>query len=82
MATADASEFPVPNNVLAVGDIAYDTQSKALGVLMAEYGTLYFLRPLGGGREWDVPKTKVRPATTSDQPSPAVAEANANTLRL
>ncbi|GGZ14686.1 hypothetical protein GCM10010387_03560 [Streptomyces inusitatus] len=68
MAMPDASEFPVPNNVLAVGDIAYDTQSKSLGVLMAEYGTLYFLRPLGGGREWDTPKTKVRPATPTDHP--------------
>ncbi|GGZ18612.1 hypothetical protein GCM10010387_08960 [Streptomyces inusitatus] len=66
---------------LTVGDIAYDSERKALGVLMAEYGTLYFLRPLTGGREWDVAKEKVHPATTTEQLSPAVAEANANSLR-
>ncbi|GAA2250166.1 hypothetical protein GCM10010232_42530 [Streptomyces amakusaensis] len=66
---------------LTVGDIAYDTERRTLGVLMAEYGTLYFPRPLTGGREWDVAKEKVHPATTTDQPSPAAAETNANSLR-
>ncbi|GAA2260008.1 hypothetical protein GCM10010232_58720 [Streptomyces amakusaensis] len=81
MVVADAPDFPGPDSGLVVGDIAYDTRARAVGVLMAEYGTLYFLRPLDGGREWDVPKGKVRLATVADRLFPAVAEVNAESLR-
>ncbi|MFI1866718.1 hypothetical protein [Streptomyces jumonjinensis] len=66
------------NEVLAVGSLAYDIRMKRVGEVMEEYGTRYMLRPVQGGCEWDVLREHVRPATTADRLSAALAERNAN----
>ncbi|MER7045821.1 hypothetical protein [Streptomyces jumonjinensis] len=69
------------NEALAVGSLAYDTRMKRVGEVMEEYGTRYMLRPVHGGCEWDVLREHVRPATTADRLSAALAERNANSVR-
>ncbi|WP_190122567.1 hypothetical protein [Streptomyces inusitatus] len=66
---------------LAVGDIAYDIEARAVGVVMAECGTHYALRPVDGGLEWEAPQEGVRLATDADRLSAAVAERNANSRK-
>ncbi|MFI1865743.1 hypothetical protein [Streptomyces jumonjinensis] len=66
------------NEALAVGSLAYDIRTKRVGEVMEEYGTRYMLRPVHGGCEWDVLRENVRPATTADRLSAALAERNAN----
>ncbi|MER7045373.1 hypothetical protein ABT391_10835 [Streptomyces jumonjinensis] len=69
------------NEALAVGSLAYDIRMKRVGEVMEEYGTRYMLRPVHGGCEWDVLREHVRPATTADRLSAALAERNANSVR-
>ncbi|GGZ53227.1 hypothetical protein GCM10010387_54260 [Streptomyces inusitatus] len=66
---------------LAVGDIAYDADTRALGVVMAECATHYALRPVDGGLEWEAVREDVRPPTDADRLSAAVAERNANSRK-
>lgn len=55
----------------ARGDLVVDTKSGRLARVMADdFGTQLQLRPPGGGREWDAPADRIRPATTAE----AVAE--------
>ncbi|MFI5941234.1 hypothetical protein ACIBCB_13365 [Streptomyces uncialis] len=64
---------------LAVGALAYDTRTGAVGVVMdtgAVVDGRYSLRPPGGGVEWTAVRSDVRPATVADQLRPALAEAN------
>ncbi|MER7045769.1 hypothetical protein ABT391_12900 [Streptomyces jumonjinensis] len=70
------------NEALAVGSLAYDIRTKRVGEVMEEYGTRYMLRPVHGGCEWDVLREHVRPATTADRLSAALAERNANSGRM
>ncbi|GLF97256.1 hypothetical protein [Streptomyces yaizuensis] len=65
------------NDALTIGALAYDTITRRVGVVMAEYGTRYYLRPPHGGCEWDAPRTDIRPATVTDRIRPVLTEANA-----
>ncbi|GLF99356.1 hypothetical protein [Streptomyces yaizuensis] len=64
------------NEALAVGTLAFDMVTGTIGVVMAEYGTRYYLRPPHGGCEWDAPRDEIRPATVADRIRPALTEAN------
>jgi hypothetical protein len=44
----------------------YDTDRKCVGVIMAQLASETFLRPIGGGCEWSVERTRVRPATRTE----------------
>ncbi|MEU9609904.1 hypothetical protein [Streptomyces sp. NPDC048057] len=65
-----------PRQELAVGKLAFDIVMKRVGVIMAKYPTRYYLRPPRGGCEWEAPPSELRPATTADLISPALAEVN------
>ncbi|MFD7549026.1 hypothetical protein [Streptomyces sp. NPDC059816] len=66
---------PMPQ--LGVGELAYDTRKRALGVVMAtDTSGRYSLRPPRGGVEWDALYEDVRPATVTDQLRPALTEVN------
>ncbi|WP_330237472.1 hypothetical protein [Streptomyces sp. NBC_00566] len=60
-----------------LGSYAWDTGTKRVGVVMGHQGPYVQLRPLGGGREWDVPPDRVRAATPAERISAATAYANA-----
>ncbi|MCX4663378.1 hypothetical protein [Streptomyces uncialis] len=65
---------------LALGALAYDTRTDAVGVVMdtgAVVDGRYSLRPPRGGVEWSAERADVRPATVADQLRPALAEASA-----
>jgi hypothetical protein len=62
---------------LCVGDPAYDVRKGVLCVVMAVDGVRYWLRRPAGGIEWDARREDVRPATTAERLSPALAERNA-----
>ncbi|MEU9333888.1 hypothetical protein AB0D49_12120 [Streptomyces sp. NPDC048290] len=66
---------------LSIGDLAFDTRTRALGVVMdtgADGGDgRYALRPPRGGIEWYASHDDVRPATVADQLRPALTEVNA-----
>ncbi|MEU5342994.1 hypothetical protein AB0H18_19515 [Streptomyces sp. NPDC020766] len=64
-----------------VGTTASDTRSGRVGLVMGHEGPYVQLRPLKGGREWDVPPEHIRSATLSQALSGAVAEYNARSRR-
>ncbi|MEU5401015.1 hypothetical protein ABZ348_17185 [Streptomyces sp. NPDC005963] len=73
------------SDTLAVGDIAVDTRTGDLGVVM-DTGVdprdgRYSLRPLGGGVEWTADPGDVRPATNADRLRPALSEVNARSRK-
>ncbi|MFI6285792.1 hypothetical protein ACIBCM_13720 [Streptomyces sp. NPDC051018] len=74
---ADRSEGPQEEDPqLAVGALVFDIRRKSLGVVMdTEWDRLY-LRPPGGGIEWDASRADLRPATVMDRIRPALAELN------
>ncbi|MEU5158811.1 hypothetical protein AB0G74_04265 [Streptomyces sp. NPDC020875] len=59
-----------------IGGNARDTARNKVGRVMDRTRGRYWLRPLGGGIEWDVPVTDLRPVTTAELLADAVAEAN------
>ncbi|MFJ8230719.1 hypothetical protein ACIQ9E_12285 [Streptomyces sp. NPDC094448] len=59
-----------------IGGTARDTVRNKVGRVMDRTHTRYWLRPLGGGIEWDVPAADLRPVTASELLSTAVTEAN------
>ncbi|MFI0528561.1 hypothetical protein ACH3XX_00755 [Streptomyces scabiei] len=61
----------------SVGDVVEDTDRKRVGKLMSIEGDNAWLRPLGGGREWDARPERLRPATPAQALSANVAAANA-----
>ncbi|MFE4663927.1 hypothetical protein ACFRI7_09565 [Streptomyces sp. NPDC056716] len=61
---------------LSIGDLAFDTRTRTLGIVM-DTGSRYWLRPPRGGIEWEASPADVRPATVADQLRPALTEANA-----
>ncbi|WP_329134085.1 hypothetical protein [Streptomyces sp. NBC_00670] len=60
-----------------VGAYAVDTRRGLLGVVMGHEGPYVQLRPLGGGREWDVEPGALRSATPAERLSAATAYVNA-----
>lgn len=65
--TRPGPEAPAP--VPAVGDTVHDTAPDRVGVVMAHQGPYVQLRPLGGGREWDVDPAHVRSLSLPDRPA-------------
>ncbi|AZK95700.1 hypothetical protein B7R87_18915 [Streptomyces tsukubensis] len=59
-----------------VDDIVRDAGSNRIGRVMDRFGARYSLRPLTGGREWEARSGDLRPVTTSDLLSAAVAKTN------
>lgn len=74
MAAAPAPAIAI---TIAVGDVVVDEERGRVGEVMDRLGDRFQLRPLGGGREWDAHPARVRPATTSERLSAAVAAVNA-----
>ncbi|WP_171113953.1 MULTISPECIES: hypothetical protein [Streptomyces] len=54
-----------------------DTVTRKVGKVMGFEGPYVQLRPIGGGREWDAELGNLKPVTTSEGLSAAVAVANA-----
>jgi hypothetical protein len=48
------------------GSYAYDAEHGWIGVVMDTYGSCVYLRPIGGGVEWTVDRSRVRPAQCSE----------------
>ncbi|EST38828.1 hypothetical protein N566_05360 [Streptomycetaceae bacterium MP113-05] len=69
------SETPTP------GSYAVDVRTGILGEVMGHEGPYVQLRPLSGGREWDVPPESLRTAGTLEELSAKVNEFN-RTRRL
>ncbi|MFF3819388.1 hypothetical protein ACFYYD_22790 [Streptomyces bluensis] len=72
-----SSAVPAPRPRLSPGTVVRDEQRNRIGEVMGAEGPYLQLRPLGGGREWDAEPDRVRPATTAERLSAAVAAANA-----
>jgi len=60
----------------AVGTLVKDSRGR-VGKVMAVGSSLVFLRPPGGGLEWEARIDTLVPVTASEQLSPRVSEANA-----
>lgn len=63
--------------VLAVGELGYDSGADRVGVVMEVKTTCALLRPCGGGCEWEVPLGCLHPADHVDELRARVAELNA-----
>lgn len=63
------------------GSYAVDVRTGILGKVMSREGPYVQLRPLTGGREWDVPPESLRTAGTLEELSARVSEFN-RTRRL
>jgi hypothetical protein len=57
---------PDQNEPPAVGAPLVDLAHSAIGEFQEEVSGRYFLRPIGGGREWDIDPKWTRPATEAD----------------
>lgn len=66
---------------LTVGTVVVDERTGGVGELRGSEGPYVQLRPLGGGREWDVPPCAVRVASTEERLVAGVAAANARSRR-
>jgi hypothetical protein len=62
---------------LTPGAHVVDLRSGRLGVVVGHDGPYVRLRPLGGGREWDVDPRAVRRATPAERLRAATAYVNA-----
>ncbi|MFD8216925.1 hypothetical protein ACFXKC_02030 [Streptomyces sp. NPDC059340] len=60
-----------------IGSYVVDTRTEKVGLVMGHEGPYVQLRPLGGGKEWDVAPDAVRRATAAERLSAATAYANA-----
>ncbi|WP_405595364.1 hypothetical protein OG741_04515 [Streptomyces sp. NBC_01410] len=72
---ADGSESGTPA-VLEIGTLAVDTRRNKVGRVMGHVGPRVQLRPLEGGREWDVEPQNIRAASADEALSARVAETN------
>ncbi|MFE0733412.1 hypothetical protein [Streptomyces sp. NPDC058855] len=68
-------------NLPPIGAIVLDTARNHVGRVMGAEGPYLQLRPLGGGREWDVEAAHLHPLTGAELLSALVAEANARSRR-
>jgi hypothetical protein len=62
---------------ITVGSVARDLRDGRVGDVMDVHPGRIWLRPLGGGREWDARPDDVRPLTAREQLSARLAAANA-----
>lgn len=60
-----------------VGEPARDVRTDRIGVVMAVDGGRTYLRPLGGGREWEASAADIRSITPHEELSARLAVANA-----
>jgi hypothetical protein len=58
------------------GEVVQDTRTGRVGRVMGQEGPRYQLRPLNGGKEWEVDPSAMLPAQQSDALSSRVAEGN------
>jgi hypothetical protein len=58
---------PATARVPVEGDLVVDTITGRLAKVMEVRSTRYVLRPPAGGREWERPHDKVRPAAASEE---------------
>ncbi|MFG2192476.1 hypothetical protein [Streptomyces sp. NPDC048639] len=64
-----------------VGDLAKDTSSGRVGIVMGTLGGSIQLRPVNGGTEWDVRPDRVRSLTAREELSARLAIRNHDTVR-
>ncbi|MDI3424135.1 hypothetical protein [Streptomyces luteolus] len=64
-----------------VGETVRDEETGRVGEVMGHQGGYVQLRPLLGGREWDVRPDRVRPVTATELLSARVAELNSLTRK-
>ncbi|MFJ9430508.1 hypothetical protein ACIRQY_12635 [Streptomyces sp. NPDC101490] len=64
-----------------VDAVVLDTARNRVGRVMGSEGPYLQLRPLGGGREWDVTAAQLHRLTGAELLSTLVAEANARSRR-
>ncbi|WTY68662.1 hypothetical protein OG741_19805 [Streptomyces sp. NBC_01410] len=72
---ADGPESVTPA-ALEIGSLAADTKRNKVGRVMGQVGPRVQLRPLEGGREWDVAPQDIREASSDEALSARVAETN------
>ncbi|WP_371671193.1 hypothetical protein OG985_28380 [Streptomyces sp. NBC_00289] len=65
---------------LAVGELGHDTKRDSVGEIMAFQGGRYLLRPIGGGREWEVDPDNLAEPDASARLRARVAERNRSAL--
>ncbi len=66
-----------PQNVTpGIREPAIDTRRKRVGEVMDKAGSTCWIRPLGGGREWEASLKDVRPPTQDELLSAKVALTN------
>lgn len=63
-------------DVPEVGAPAWDARTGRGGIVMGRVGPCVQLRPVGGGREWDVRPEDLRAVGLADLPRPSGREAN------
>jgi hypothetical protein len=61
-----------------IGELAKDTSSGRIGIVMGEVGARVQIRPVGGGVEWDVLPDNVVAPTAREELSVRLAIKNAN----
>ncbi|MFD7517956.1 hypothetical protein ACFV85_24495 [Streptomyces niveus] len=59
-----------------IGDTVHDTARDRVGAVLAHQGPYFQLRPLGGGREWDVDPAHVRSLSPPELLSARLTQAN------
>lgn len=67
--------------VAAAGEVVRDIARERVGRVMGHEGPYVQLRPLAGGREWDVEPRDLRAMSQSEVLSALVAELNARSRR-
>ncbi|MEU6375054.1 hypothetical protein [Streptomyces sp. NPDC046909] len=57
----------------------YDPVTRKAGEFQGKAGPYVMLRPVGGGREWEVDPDQIRPATVAERLSAGVKAVNSRT---
>ncbi|MFG3099957.1 hypothetical protein ACGFZL_05420 [Streptomyces sp. NPDC048182] len=64
-----------------IGELAKDTASGRIGVVMGEVGGRVQMRPVGGGREWDAMPNTVVALRAREELSARLAVRNGNSRK-
>ncbi|MCS0639070.1 hypothetical protein NX801_26190 [Streptomyces sp. LP05-1] len=59
-----------------VGAVLLDTATERVGTFEGAQGGRWYLRPVGGGTEWEADPSRVRPAGTMEHVRALVVEEN------